>query len=157
MERHIFDFNQEPREGVLRALLTGATTLAATCGFIIQNDPPPSQRAIQLLAELGPYAKTSRKVTSWPGTELHGESNAVQYQYAFSPLVAELLYEAAEGLYDWVSPNLPEDLHLLRQDGSVLLGCVAHEHDAWLEMQEQELAQLAETIPGLDQLVTARN
>lgn len=157
MERTIYDFNQEPRGDLLKALLSESAGLAATCGFIVQGDPPSGQRAARLLAELSPYPKTSKKVSSWPGTDLHGENSAVQYQYAFTPPVAKLLYEAAEGLYDWVAPNLPEDLHLLRQDGSVLLGCVAHERDAWLELDKGELARLGETVPDLGRMLTSRS
>ncbi len=154
MERDTYDFIQEPRSDLLKALLSEATGLVTVCGFIVQGDLPSNQRAARLLAELSPYAKTSKKVSSWPGTELHGESSAVQYQYAFSQPVAELLHETVDGLYEWVAPDLPEDLHLLRQDGTVLLGCIAHERDAWLELDRDEFTQLSKQVPGLNQALT---
>jgi hypothetical protein len=157
MERLIFNFSEEPREDLLESLLLTSTELATTCGFVVQGDFPTSQRATRLAAGLRPYAKSSEKVSSWPGTQLHSEGNAIQYRYDFSRPVAELLFEAADRLYDWISPDLPEDLHLLRQDGSVLMGCVAHEHDAWLEMDESEFLQLAKNVPELDTVATVRN
>jgi hypothetical protein len=156
MERLIFDFNQEPQGDLLKSLLVGSAELATTCGLIVQGDFPATQSASRLAAGLSPYAKDPKKVSSWPGTQLHDEGNAIQYQYVFSQPVAHLLFEAADHLYGWVSPDLPEDLHLLRQDGSVLLGSVAHEHDAWLEMGEDEFTRLTISVPGLDKVVTER-
>jgi hypothetical protein len=86
-------------------------------------------------------------------TQLYDERRAIRYEYAFSQDVAGLLFEAADGLYDWVAPDLPEDLHLLRGDGSAFLGSVAHERDAWLEAEQDEFARLAQSVPGLDQIV----
>lgn len=153
----IYDFIEEPAADLLRSLLIEASEFATTCGFVVQADFPTNQRATRLATGLHSYLKTSKEVASWPGTQLYGERRATHYEYAFSQHVAGLLLEAANGLYDWVAPDLPEDLHLLRQDGSVFLGSVAHERDAWLEAEGDEFARLAQNVPGLDQTVTVRN
>jgi hypothetical protein len=157
MTRLVYDFIEEPTADLLRYLLIEASEIATTCGFVVQTDFPTNQRATRLATELHSYLKTSKEVASWPGTQLYGESRAIRYEYAFSQHVAGLLSEAADGLYEWVAPDLPEDLHLLRQDGSVFLGSVAHERDAWLEADHEEFARLAQSVPGLDQIVTVRS
>lgn len=157
MTRLMYDFIEEPAADLLRSLLVEASELATTCGFVVQADFPTNQRATRLATELHSYLKTTEEVTSWPGTQLYGEKQAIRYEYLFSQHVAGLLSEAADGLYDWVTPDLPEDLHLLRQDGSVFLGSVAHERDAWLEAEQDEFVRLARSVSGLDQIVAVRN
>jgi hypothetical protein len=153
----MYDFTEEPAADLLRSLLIEASEIATTCGFVVQADFPTNQRATRLATELHSYLKTKEEVASWPGTQLYGERRAIHYEYTFSQYVAGLLLEAADGLYDWVAPDLPEDLHLLRQDGSVFLGSVAHERDAWLETEEDEFARLAQSVPRLDKIVTVRS
>jgi hypothetical protein len=154
----VYDFTEEPAADLLRSLLIEASEFVTTCGFVVQTDfPTTNQRATRLATELHSYLKTTEEVASWPGTQLYGEKRAIGYEYTFSQHVAGLLLEAADGLYDWVAPDLPEDLHLLRQDGSVFLGSVAHERDAWLEAEQEEFARLAQSVLGLDQIVTVRN
>jgi hypothetical protein len=157
MTRLVYDFTEEPAADLLRSLLIEASEIATTCGFVVQADFPTNQRATRLATELHPYLTTTEEVTSWPGTQLYGEKRAIRYEYTFSQYVTGLLLEAADGLYDWVAPDLPEDLHLLRQDGSVFLGSVAHERDAWLETEEDEFARLAQSVPRLDKIVTVRS
>ncbi|WP_344234779.1 hypothetical protein [Kribbella hippodromi] len=59
----------------------------------------------------------------------------------------EVLVSSASSLYDWVNPMLPEDLHFLRSDGSVVLGTVAQEDDAWLQLTPAEYEGIAARIP----------
>lgn len=40
MERLIFDFNQEPQNGLLKSLLLEAMGLATICGLVVQGDFP---------------------------------------------------------------------------------------------------------------------
>jgi hypothetical protein len=42
---------------------------------------------------------------------------------------------------DW-----PEDLRVWRANESLLLGSVAHERDAWLEIDDSETTQLPESL-----------
>lgn len=157
MTRLMYDFIEEPAADLLRSLLIEASEFATTCGFVVQTDFPTNQRATCLATELHSYLKATEEVTSWPGTQLYGKKKAIHYEYTFSQHVAGLLSEAADGLYDWVGPDLPEDLHLLRQDSSVFLGSVAHERDAWLEAERDEFVRLARSVSGLDQIVKVRN
>jgi len=56
---------------------------------------------------------------------------------------------SAQGLYDWQHPRLPEDLCFLRRDGSPWLGTVAHERDAFLDVDDSELVELLAAVPQL--------
>jgi len=71
------------------------------------------------------------------------------------PVLAEII-AASDGLYGWQQPVLPEDLALLRHDGTAVLGSVAHEHDAYLEMTDNEYERLVEQVPEITRIVRWR-
>lgn len=54
------------------------------------------------------------------------------------------------GLYSWRQPERPEDLCLLRRDGSPWMGSIAHERDSFLELEEAEMVDLRAGVPGLE-------
>jgi hypothetical protein len=68
--------------------------------------------------------------------------------YRFEPSLVEIMEEVAGSLFGWIVP-LPEDPHLVRDDDSVWLGSIAHERDAWLELENGELDRLQDEFPAL--------
>ena len=64
-----------------------------------------------------------------------------------NPALLEVIAEFSSGLYDWVAPGLPEDLGFRRTDGSLWLASIAHERDAWLEIQAFEWERLKALCP----------
>ena len=69
--------------------------------------------------------------------------------------VREILTSATKGLFEWQNPDLPDDLHLMRADGSTWMACVAHPESAWLELTQSELEQLKNS--ALDLAATLRS
>jgi hypothetical protein len=53
------------------------------------------------------------------------------------------------GLFDWQCPRLPEDLCFLRPDGFPWLASIAHEQDAYLVLNDEELTKLTSRVPTL--------
>ena len=53
-----------------------------------------------------------------------------------------------------LSPELPEDLYLLREDRTLLLGSIIHEKEAWLELDDAEFQAAVDVAPGLREIVT---
>jgi hypothetical protein len=70
-------------------------------------------------------------------------------QYRLDEASVPLLADAADGLFDWVQPALPEDLCLLRLDGTPWLVNIAHEEEAWLMLPDEEYQQLVGKLPQL--------
>ena len=62
------------------------------------------------------------------------------WSFRLAPGLVDLLLAQARGLYGFQAPRLPEDLAVYRADGSVLLGSVAHEHMAWMNLTDEEAA-----------------
>ena len=102
---------------------------------------------------LSEFLFAEKEACSWPGTQLHGSRRAIVSHYELNPDSAKILAEIADGLYQWQQPQLPEDLCILRQDGTPWLVSIAHESDAYLELTRDEKAQLADDLPALGELL----
>jgi hypothetical protein len=108
-----------------------------------------------VLSRLRPFLVEERRGTAWPGTLLlSGEATIFQFNICDS--VIEIIISAADGLYDWRQPSLPEDLALLRLDGTTVLGSIAHERDAFLELTDAEFSALVPAVPKLPEIAILR-
>jgi hypothetical protein len=56
--------------------------------------------------------------------------------------------ESGSGLFQWVNLGWPEDLHLIRSDGTTALGTIAQEEDAWMELDDGEVDQWRARVPA---------
>jgi len=77
------------------------------------------------------------------------EDSVTVHEIAFDGDVAHALGSAAHNLFQWQQPALPEDLCLLRADGSPWLTTISHERDAYLSLTDPELDQLSRRCPDL--------
>lgn len=93
--------------------------------------PPMGARARLLIASLTPHLVTEGASAEWPGTKLSHPTATVR-EYSLNDVSAHILRTAADGLYAWLSPNLPEDLCFLRADRSPWLASIAHENEGFL-------------------------
>jgi hypothetical protein len=101
-----------------------------------------------LLGALEPYVLARAKTDRWPGTELLG-TEAERIDFRLEVGSAQILKSATDHLFGWEQPDLPEDLCLLREDGTPWLVTIAHEGDGTFLLTEEELRQLLEAIPDL--------
>jgi hypothetical protein len=96
------------------------------------------------LPKLDPFLFAQENVVEWPGTRLlDGDSRtAIKSRYTVTPQSIDVLKCVAADLYAWsarAESPVPEDLGFLRASGSLVLGTITHEHDAWLELPNDEL------------------
>jgi hypothetical protein len=141
--RIVYNLTERAQGDLYSSLLRTAAGMAATFGVIIRSPHVQlSRRAHALLDSLAPYRVSADAVTSWPGTQLVGGRVSQRHLFRLVPESLEELLRATDDLFMWVNPLLPEDLHFLRADGSTVLGSVAQEEDAWLELDEAELQHL---------------
>ena len=139
----------EPLSGTLyRDVLDYAIGRSATFLLVVRDSLGLSSRATELLERLRCFLANDYRGNRWPGTELlEGTARIVEYTY--TPESRDVLKEAAGGFCDWLQPDLPEDLCLLRPSGDVWMATISHEGDAFFEMQTQELKAMVERVPGL--------
>jgi len=149
MFRDHIDVVGRPIVGELYESLLRCTAASATAiGVIVRSDKIElSGRAKDLLRALDPYVIRVESVVEWPGTRLVGGRTSLHHLYRLTPESLGLILRAADDLFAWVNPDLPEDLHFLRADGSTVLGTIAQEDDAWIEFDEVEFDDLLENAP----------
>lgn len=149
VERKSMTAATEPRGELYRSLVNSALVRCDSFYFVLLEDQAYGEDAARLRSSLSQHLLSSDRVTEWPGTRLLGKTGATMERYALNDESAAVLSSAADGLYDWTAPYLPDDLGFLRPDGSTWLASVAHEKDAWLELDEADMQSLLDVSPGL--------
>ncbi len=133
----------EPRQQAFEALL-GFCAAHGAYGTLVDLFPASArgrQARTEFLRLAEPLCIDIQTAEGWPiGEPQNGVvGKAVPiWKFAISAGSTTILASAARGLYDWTSPKLPEDLAVYREDGSVLLGTVCHEHIGWLNLSSYE-------------------
>lgn len=152
MDRNAYTLTKEPRGETYRSLLDAALQFCDTALLVIRNEKSMSKEEASALARLQSFERERQDLSEWPGTVLHG-GTALVIKYAYGADCASVLKALAPGLYAWLQPDLPEDLCLFRPGGTLWLGSIAHERDAWFELTEDERRALNALIPDVGTLL----
>ena len=148
----------EPSGPLLTDILSWAMSFATQLGVVVHSGRVKlDQKAIAFFEAVDPYLLHSCEVNEWPGTRLIGARLGIVRIYALTPEFAEIFKNTGDALYMWVNPYLPEDPHLLRADGSVLLGTVTQERDGWMELSEDEFSSLVREVPWMATVLEQRS
>ena len=140
----------EPRGEDFRALLAAALPFATHLGLIMESGrPDEGNHALAVIERLRPFQVSEQATQSWPGTQIVGSIWETVHVYDFRAPMIDVIVEASSGLFDWINPDLPDDLHLLHADGSTLLGSTAQGRSAWLEVTPSQLDHMVTTAPWL--------
>ena len=118
-------------------LLEASATVCSYFLLVVRESLGLDSDAQRVLTDLLPYLVDEAASNSWPGTVLFSELAIVRI-YRLDSESMELLVTLASAFTDWVQPALPEDLCLLRSDGSAWLTSIAHEGDVFVDCQPQE-------------------
>lgn len=153
--RHVYDFVVEPRGKSLQKLVSALGDRCAYVMVVIRDDLGLCDTANSVLSRIGPDVVERIRSSTWPGTTLIG-SEATIIRFRPSAVALEGVLSAAEGLYDWQQPVLPEDLCFLRNDGSALFASISHEGDAFLDVDDEEYEALVRDVPELPSIVRRR-
>ena len=86
--------------------------------------------------------------TEWPGTKLTHSAAPVHW-FRLTPESIAVLKAKVSSIYEWLVPNLPEDLAFYRPDGSALLGTSSHERFTFINLAEGEPEEFKQEVPGL--------
>jgi hypothetical protein len=145
-----YTFLSEPRGDLYRSLLRHDSSERRTALLVVQKGMTLSASGQQVLSRLAPFVHRQEVSSHWPGTELLRGRQATVYHFDLTAESADLLSEVVDGLFEWLQPELPEDLCILRSDGSPWLTSISHENDAWLELGSLEHEALS---PELKQIL----
>jgi hypothetical protein len=135
-----YEFRDPAEPGNFGRLLDQVSAFASIASFVVDgNASRYSSWAHALVDEIKSELVETESITDrWPGTLKLTASHATRYLFRLTPATSTLLQQAATSLFDWHNPRLPEDLHFLRADHSLLLGNIALEEYAWMELSAEE-------------------
>lgn len=137
------------------AICTASFDVCQTLGLVTQRDVTLSNQAEILQNALAPRHLDRLRGRSWPGSEVGPSEEDFEYldRYKWDADTLERINAVSKVVpLLWQSPDLPEDIHLLRQDGSVYLGSTTTEAFAWLNLTESELSRLRSLVPQTEGL-----
>ena len=117
--------------------------------FVVRPNLGCSESLHALLSKLQPSLRSMRRSSEWPGTQLLDGELAEVFEGELTRETADTLVQAAGGLLSFRQPDLPEDLALLRADGSPWLISCTHEGDIYLDLTEAECREILQSAPWL--------
>ena len=147
-ERRTLDIVGELRDDLYRGLIAAGSRRGLTALLVVRDGARLGPAGRELLTALGPALIAETVSNEWPGTRLLS-GTATLRRFQLNAASAALLTDAAESLYDWVQPALPEDLCFLRPDGTPWIVTIAHERDAYFELSLAEQQELLTELPQL--------
>jgi hypothetical protein len=147
-EKNHFDFLCEPSGDLYRRLIVFAASSQSVALLVVRPDMDLSAHGRKVVSDLQPFIIERVRSSKWPGTELLIDGAEVVY-FRLSPDSAKILQSAAQSLYDWCQPELPEDLCFLLEDREPWLITIAHERDGYLRLNEWERRRLERALPDL--------
>ena len=147
--RMTYELKEEPTGEIYHKLIDHALFECRFVLLVVRDSVRISESGQLILRKMKKFLKSKARGGEWPGTKLLSASKATLYKYELSWEVAEILKMAVRGLYDWVQPQRPEDLCLLRSDGTPWLASIAHEKDAYFTLSGEEKQRLIKVLPSL--------
>lgn len=121
--------------------------------LVVRSGLGTSQTLHAFLSRMAPSIVSRKQASEWPGTQLLDGELANVYEGELSHYATETIAASVGSLLDFQQPSLPEDLSLLREDGSPWLITCAHEGDIYLELSDQEHQELQRLAPWFARLL----
>jgi len=139
------------------SLLFAVAAVSSTFGMVQRSsrawDTYP-ESTIELLNRLEPYLVDISEVTEWPGTKTCG-SAVSRFLFKSVEQAISIVAQATDSLWDWANTRLPDDLHFLRMNGSVVMGSTWCTLDAWLDIDREEEIHIRQKLMKTISLVRA--
>ena len=149
-----FHIVTEPVGLTYRALLAFAERCSGSFSLVWRRQLSFDASAAAVERVLRPFLIQETEASEWPGTKLIGHSATVR-TYRVSPdSVRELA--GADGLFAWQSPARPEDLAFYALDRRCWLASIAHEGEAFVALDPNDLAALRAAVPALSLRASSR-
>ncbi len=118
-------------------------------GLICRRSSYPSAGE-EALRALAPALLEVREVSEWPGSRLGAGLTTSLRLFRYDSEVKGVLLMFADSVLDWHNPNLPDDPHLLRRDGSTwLTSSTVDEGEVVLSLTSAEFERLRRMHPNV--------
>jgi len=146
MDKSVYNLQIEPSEKEYKNLLDYASVDCRYALIVIRDTIRLSFHGQKIMGKLSNYLHKEQQTDQWPGTKLLDRKARV-LEYHYVPEVAEIFKTNTSKLFQWLQPDLPEDLCLLREDETPWLVTISHEKDAYFVLSEKEKDNLFSSLP----------
>lgn len=144
----------EPRGETYEALIRFASSKRAVAGLVDQGFTG-NDCFLNFMSEFAGHVISVEETFEWPGTvQGHGNIELSRerpkfYKFQLETNSIRLLTTCSSGMYDWISPNLPEDLSFFDLQGEPWMTTIAHERDAFFTLAPDGLNDILKAVSGL--------
>ncbi len=101
----------------------------------------------EIFTQFKPYTLKTYKTKKWANTIAKGPAATV-YVIEANQDTCKLLQQTANTLYDWVAPDLPEDLTFLKNNFA-WFSCTSHEEFGGFSIRSEYYRKLLDQMTGL--------
>lgn len=140
-----WDITENPTGEVYRELIKVLCDYSDQFYFVTRKELTYDQEAI---AAFKPFFIKRYQAKEWANTMTKGPPVTV-YVIEINDQTRKLLQGMANTLYDWVAPNLPEDLTFLKNDFAWFTS-TAHEEFSGFSIRSDYYRELIEKVSGLE-------
>lgn len=143
-ESEYWDLIENPRGEIYKNLVKVLCHHSDKFYFITRKELEYNQ---DIITQFAPYCIETYKTKKWAGTETKGPAATV-YIMESNEATYDLLVQNASSLYDWVAPELPEDLTFIKNNFTWFT-CTSHEEYASFSIRSNYYKKLILKINGL--------
>jgi hypothetical protein len=152
LTRHVFQC--EPQLATYLELVDYCCLFASHLVVVVPDvaarDGAGTAPVTRKLAALTPFLTAVSRSAGIPGVR---ERDAIVCRHRTSPGLRDAMKGIASRLFEWASPELPEDPCFLREDGAALLVTVTRARDGYLMLRDAEVQVLRREYPRLADIV----
>jgi len=152
MKKSTLTLLKDPSKDLYGKLIDYAAGECKFLQLVVRKTMPLGSNGTIVLEKLESYLISKIESSEWPGTKLL-EGTALIFRYYFRPECAEILKRAANSLFSWKQPNLPEDLSFFKDDEDIWLASITHEKDGYLCLSKEEKLKLFQALPEVQFLL----
>src|SRR5215469_9370734 len=127
-------------------LLQAAGRSCDSVALVVRHDLPLSNTGQKLIDDLAPFLLSETERNEWPGTRLMGKT-ARCLTYRFGAGACDVIGAAAQDLYGWRQPTLPEDLSFY-SGGDLWFFSISHERDSYFRLTQAGYEELRTRFPS---------
>ncbi|CAM3889932.1 hypothetical protein [Lederbergia lenta] len=139
-----WDLVENPTGETYRQLIKVLCDYSDTFYFVTRKELRYAQ---EILDEFEPHTVKTYKTKKWANTETKGPAATV-YVMEANQDTCELLLQPANKLYDWVAPNLPEDLTFIKNNFAWFT-CTTHEQFGGFSIRSNYYRRLLDQVSNL--------
>jgi hypothetical protein len=145
----LYGLSKDWDENAYHSLLNAAQARGGYC--VLAQRRGSADACARWIEECSIDLESSEEAMHWPGTIVHDDSDkATLLKFRVTPALVRSLRDTARTPFDWMGPDLPEDLSFLRADGTPWFVSIAHEKDAFFKLTDDEVEAVKTQLGGLE-------